>query len=60
MVATEPLVNTYGVPSGTVLQQVMHVDPQPPVAELLDLKRLTELVDQGLYETPKATELMAT
>lgn len=60
MVATEPLVNTYGVPSGKVLQQVMHVDPQPPVAELPDLKRLTELVDQGLYETPKATELMAT
>ena len=60
MVATEPLANPYGVPSGTVLQQVMHVDPQPPVAELPDLKRLTALVDQGRYEATEATALMAT
>lgn len=59
MVATEPLANPYGVPSGTVLQQVMHVDPQPPVAELPDLKRLTALVDQGHYEAAEATALMA-
>jgi predicted ATP-binding protein involved in virulence len=58
-VATEPLANPYGVPSGTVLQQVMHVDPQPPVAELPDLKRLTALVDQGHYEAAEAAALMA-
>jgi predicted ATP-binding protein involved in virulence len=59
MVATEPLSDTYGMPSGMVMQQVMHVDPQPPVAELPALKRLTELVDQGLFETSEAIKLMA-
>ena len=59
MVATEPLANTYGVPSHKVMQQVMHVDPQPPVHERDDLDTLTRLVDQGLYDTPQATQLMA-
>ena len=58
VVATVPLADTYGSPSHTVLQQVMHVDPQPPVAELPDLKTLTRLVEQGQYETPEATALM--
>ena len=37
----------------------MFVDPQPPVAEKKELQRLTELVDQGLYESSEATDLMA-
>lgn len=56
--ATMPLADTYGVPSGTVLQQVMHVDPQPPVPEMPDLKRLTWLVDQGQFG-PAEAALMA-
>lgn len=56
--AEPPVARTYGEPSGDVLHSVMAVDPQPPVAEKQDLKRLTELVDQGLYDLPEATQLM--
>jgi hypothetical protein len=49
---------TYGEPSGDVLQSVMLVDPQPPVAEKADLQRLTELVDQGRYHDQKAIDLL--
>lgn len=53
-----PLATTYGQPSGDVMQSVMLVDPQPPVAEAQQLARLTALVDQGLWEMPEATDLM--
>lgn len=56
--AEAPVARTYGEPSGDVLHSVMLVDPQPPVAEKQDLQRLTELVDQGLYDQPAAVELM--
>ena len=36
----------------------MHVDPQPPVPEMPDLKRLTWLVDQGQFG-PAEAALMA-
>jgi predicted ATP-binding protein involved in virulence len=55
--AEPPVARTYGEPSGDVLHSVMAVDPQPPVAEKQDLQRLTELVDQGLYDQPEAREL---
>ncbi|WP_412851411.1 AAA family ATPase [Ectothiorhodospira shaposhnikovii] len=55
--AERPLARTYGEPSNSVLQGVMLVDPQPPVAEKKDLQRLTELVDQGLYESGEAKAL---
>jgi predicted ATP-binding protein involved in virulence len=58
IVAGSPLAMTYGEPSGDVLQSVMLVDPQPPVAEKADLQRLTELVDQGHYQQQEATELL--
>lgn len=58
IVAGQPLAATYGEPSGDVLQSVMLVDPQPPIAEKADLQRLTELVDQGLYDKLEATQLM--
>ncbi len=56
-IAEPPLSMTYGEPSGDVMQSVMNVDPQPPVAEKVDLQRLTELVDQGQYETDEVAEL---
>lgn len=56
-VATEPLANPYGQPSGDVLQSVMLVNPQPPVDEKSDLDRLTNLVDQGHYESDEAQDL---
>lgn len=56
--AEQPVARTYGEPSGDVLHSVMAVDPQPPVAEKQDLQRLTELVDQGLYDQQAAMELM--
>lgn len=56
--ALPPLAMTYGEPSGDVLQSVMHVDPQPPVIEKGDLLHLTELVDQGEYQTEEASELL--
>ncbi|MCE5364133.1 retron Ec78 anti-phage system effector ATPase PtuA [Pseudomonas anguilliseptica] len=58
IIAAKPLAATYGEPSGDVLQSVMLVDPQPPIAEKSDLQRLTELVDQGFYDRPEAVELM--
>ncbi len=57
-VASLPLANTYGAPSGTVMHRVMQVDPQPPIDELADLKELTRLVDQGAYEEPRVQQLM--
>ncbi|HEL3840454.1 TPA: AAA family ATPase [Stenotrophomonas maltophilia] len=56
-VASRPLARTYGEPSGDVLESVMQVDPQPPVPEKADLHRLTELVDQGMYDTDEAIQL---
>jgi predicted ATP-binding protein involved in virulence len=56
-VATEPLANPYGQPSGDVLQSVMMVNPQPPVDEKGDLDRLTNLVDQGRFELDEAQDL---
>src|SRR5690606_40176596 len=54
-----PLAATYGEPSGDVMHSVMLVDPQPPVAEKSDLERLTEIVDQGAYDSdPNALGLM--
>jgi predicted ATP-binding protein involved in virulence len=58
VVVSKPLAPTYGEPSGDVLHSVMLVDPQPPIAEKADLLRLTELVDQGLYDEQEATQLM--
>ncbi len=58
IVASPPLGRTYGEPSGDVLHSVMLVDPQPPVAEKADLQRLTELVDQGRYDTSEALQLL--
>ena len=52
--AQEPVADTYGMPSNFVLQAVMDVDPQPPVKELKQLNRLTELVDQGMYDRQEA------
>lgn len=49
-VAALPIANSYGAISSDVLQSIMHVNPQPPVAEKTYLDRLTELVDQGRYE----------
>ena len=59
IIATQPIARTYGEPSGDVLQSVMLVDPQPPVAEKADLQRLTEWVDQGRYEADDAVRLMS-
>lgn len=56
-IAEPPLAMTYGEPSGNVLQSVMQVDPQPPVAEREELNRLTELVDQGLFDGGEARNL---
>lgn len=58
IVASMPLAKTYGEPSNDVLQSVMHVDPQPPIPEKADLHRLTELVDQGQYQSSEAIALM--
>lgn len=55
---SEPIGQTYGEPSGDVLQSVMMVDPQPPVQEKSELQRLTELVDNGRYDEPYTIELM--
>ena len=58
IIAAPPLAMTYGEPSGDVLYSVMMVDPQPPVSEKADLQRLTEWVDQGVYDTDQAKQLM--
>lgn len=50
---------TYGEPSNDVLQSVMNVDPQPPVAEKAELQELTVLVDQGKYDSQRAQQLLS-
>ena len=54
MSAVQPLAKTYGELSGDVLEAVMHVDPQAPIPERDDLRRLTELVDQGDFRGAEA------
>lgn len=56
--ASKPIGQTYGEPSGDVLQSVMMVDPQPPVQEKSELQHLTELVDNGRYDEPGTSALM--
>jgi predicted ATP-binding protein involved in virulence len=58
-VAVMPMAESYGELSSDVLQSIMHVNPQPPVAEKSNLDRLTALVDQGLYEMQEAKNLFA-
>jgi predicted ATP-binding protein involved in virulence len=58
-IASIPLADSYGEPSHDVLQAIMQVDPQPPVPEKVDLKHLTALVDQGLYQSEQAQQLLA-
>jgi predicted ATP-binding protein involved in virulence len=53
-VASIPLGASYGESSSDVLQSIMFVDPQPPIDERRDLRRLAELVDQGQYRSPEA------
>ena len=57
-IAESPMAVTYGESSGDVLQSVMMVDPQPPIGERSNIRRLTELVDQGEYDSNEATRLM--
>ena len=57
--ASIPIADSYGEPSNDVLQAIMQVDPQPPVPEKVDLEHLTALVDQGLYQSEQAQQLLA-
>lgn len=58
-VAVMPMAESYGEISSDVLESIMHVNPQPPVAEKAKLECLTEWVDQGLYDTAEAISLFA-
>jgi predicted ATP-binding protein involved in virulence len=58
-VAVMPRSESYGEISSDVLQTIMHVDPQPPVPEKSKLERLTALIDQGLYQTQEAVDLLS-
>ncbi|MCU0753619.1 MAG: AAA family ATPase [Xanthomonadales bacterium] len=60
LAADQPLAMTYGEPSGDVLHSVMHLDPQPPIAEKTDLQQLTAWVDQGQYRSPQAVAALQT
>ncbi len=57
-VAGRPRIRTYAEESHDVLQAVMGVDPQPPVPEKKDLEHLTELAEQGLYDSDEANRLL--
>lgn len=58
-IAEKPLASSYGELSSNVLEAIMLVDPYPPIAERESLKRLIELVDQGLYDRAEAKRLLA-
>ena len=53
-----PLAMSYGEESQNVLQAIMGTDPQPPVPELDDLRKLTTLIESGDYKKPEAQRLM--
>nr|WP_324259514.1 retron Ec78 anti-phage system effector ATPase PtuA [Cellvibrio fontiphilus] len=57
-VAATPKSFSYGMPSNDVMEAIMHVNPQPPVPEEIQLKELTNLVDQGLYGSDRALALL--
>ncbi len=50
-IAAIPMAHSYGEISGNVLESIMHVNPQPPVAERKDLEELTEWIEQGQYNS---------
>lgn len=52
-----PLAMTYGEESGNVLQAVMAVDPEPPIAEKADLDNLERLVEHGDFASNEARAL---
>ncbi len=52
------LMQTYGELSSNVLHEIMGVNPRPPIVERSDIDELTNLVDGGLYDTPRAYELL--
>ncbi len=52
-----PLAMTYGEESGNVLQAVMEVDPEPPIAEKTDLDILERLVEHGDFASDAARAL---
>ncbi|HUD41379.1 MAG TPA: AAA family ATPase [Dokdonella sp.] len=56
-ISSQPIARTYGEPSGDVLESVMQVNPMPPVPERAQLERLTDLVDQGEYDSDAASRL---
>ena len=53
-----PLAMSYGEESQNVLQAIMGIDPQPPVPERDDLRRLTSLIESGEFNTDEANGLM--
>lgn len=57
-IATEPMAYSYGEPSNDILHAIMNVDPQPPIPEKSDLKRLTSIVEQGDYDNSEVAELL--
>ncbi len=52
-----PFAMTYGEESGNVLQAVMAVDPEPPIAEKTDLDNLDRLVEHGDFASDEARAL---
>lgn len=57
-IAVMPLAESYGEMSSDVLESIMHVNPQPPIKEKAELDHLTELVDQGQYNTSEVSSLL--
>ena len=53
-----PLATSYGEESQNVLQAIMGIDPQPPVQEQDDLRKLTSLIESGEFNTDEANGLM--
>ncbi len=52
-----PHAHSYGEYSDDVMQAIMGVNPQPPVPERDALEELTELVDQGEFESTRVMQL---
>lgn len=53
-----PLMHSYGMESQSTLQGIMGVDPQPPVAEKMDLEKLTAMIESGNHKSHQAQQLL--
>lgn len=56
-IAAKPIAESYARTNADVLETVMKVSPMPKVKESADLERYRQIIEQGVWNSPKAQQL---